>query len=122
MGGKEWSFKKSNTLQASLKVLYNAGARITPLLSGAFGDASSPPFDESRPFEDRVRPYFRPDIRVAYRKNREKTAWTLSLDVQNIISRRNQDALDRIYDVDTGVWIDRIQSGLTPVLSYQLDF
>ena len=122
MGGKEWNFKKSNSLQASFKLLYNAGARITPLLNEATGDAANPPFDFSRPFEGRVNPYFRPDIRVAYRKNREKTAWTLALDIQNIISRRNQDALDRIYDPEKGLWVDRVQSGLTPVLSYQLDF
>ncbi len=122
MGGKEWSFEKSNTLQASFKLLYNAGARITPLISNATSDGPNPPFDFSRPFEERVKAYFRPDIRVSYRKNREKTSWTLALDVQNVISRQNQDALDRIYDQDTGQWIDRVQSGLTPVLSYQLDF
>ena len=122
MGGKEWAFEKSNTLQASFKMLFNAGGRITPLLENGAGDGANPPFDFSRPFANQVSPYFRPDIRVAYRKNREKTAWTLSLDIQNIISRRNEDALDRIYDADTGLWIDRIQSGLTPVLSYQLDF
>lgn len=122
MAGKEWAFQKDNSLTASFKFLYNQGARITPLLAGAAGDGANPPYDYSQPFEDRVSPYIRPDIRVAYRKSRAKTAWTLSLDVQNIISRRNEDALDRIYDQDTGVWIDRVQSGLTPVLSYQLDF
>ncbi len=122
MGGKEWSFKNNSVLQTGLKLLFNAGARITPLIEGENNDGPIPPHDDNQPFEDRVAPFFRPDIRVAYRKDNPKSAWTIALDVQNIINRKNEDSLDRTYDPDTGMWISRNQSGLTPILSFQIDF
>lgn len=122
MSGKEWSFQNSSVFQFSLKLLFNAGARITPLIEGDNSDGPSPPYDNSRPYEDRVAPYFRPDIRIAYRKDNLKNAWTIALDVQNIINRKNEDYLDRTYDPDTSMWTSRDQSGLAPVLSFQIDF
>lgn len=122
MGGKEFTFKNNGTLQTGLKLLFNGGARITPLMPGEKGDGQNPPWDWSQPFSERVAPYFRPDIRVAYRKDNPKAAWTLALDVQNIINRNNEDGIDRTYDPDTQNWIGRNQSGLTPVLSFQIDF
>ena len=122
MGGKEWSFENNSVFQFGLKILYNAGARVTPLIPGDEIDGPTPPYDNSRPFEDRVSPYFRPDIRLAYRKDNPKSAWTIALDVQNIINRKNEDSLDRTYDPDTMMWTGRDQSGLTPILSFQIDF
>ncbi len=124
MGGKEWTFQRGSVLQTSLKLLSNGGARITPLLDNVPVSRYSrdAPFDESRPYSEKVNPYFRPDIRVAYRVNRPQVAWTLALDVQNIISRKNEDGLDRTYDPDTNSWVARDQSGLTPILSFQIDF
>ena len=122
MGGKELRLRNNATLQTGLKLLFNGGARITPLIPGQNGDGQNPPWDWSRPFELRVAPYFRPDIRIAYRKDNPNNSWLLSLDVQNLISRRNEDALDRTYDPDTKAWISRNQSGLTPLLSFQIDF
>ncbi|MFT5384007.1 MAG: hypothetical protein ACI81W_001407, partial [Saprospiraceae bacterium] len=122
MGGKEFSFKNNGTLQTGLKLLFHGGGRITPLLDGQFGDGQNPPWDWSQPFSEKVSPYFRPDLRIAYRKDNAKSAWTLSLDVQNVINRTNQDGLDRTYDPDTKSWTDRNQSGLTPLLSFQIDW
>jgi hypothetical protein len=122
IGGKEWSLKKNSTLQVGLKLIYNGGARITPLLEGVDADAETPPWDWSRPYEERVAPYFRPDFRIQYRRDNPNTAWTLALDVQNVINRKNEDVLDRNYDPDTNSWVSRNQSGLTPILSFQIDW
>lgn len=123
MGGKEWAFKNASVLQLGLKLLYNGGQRLTPLLSGQTTSRFSqePLLDEAKAFSERVEAYFRPDMRVAFRKNNPKSAWTLALDIQNIISRKNIDPLSREYDPDLNQWIYREQSGLTPVLSFQID-
>lgn len=122
LGGKEFTQKNNATLQTSIKLLFNGGGRITPLLAGVTADGQTPPYDWSRPYAERISPYFRPDIRVAYRKDNPNSAWTLSLDIQNAIGRRNEDNIERVFDPDTGVWTDRIQSGLTPILSFQVDW
>lgn len=122
MGGKEYNLPQNAVLQLGTKVILNGGGRITPLIAGMTGDGQTPPWDWTQPFNQAVSTYFRPDIRVAYRRNNPNSAWMLSLDVQNIIGRRNEDNIDRIYDPDTQSWINRNQSAMTPVLSFQIDW
>lgn len=123
MGGKEWSFKNASVIQVGLKLLYNGGQRLTPLLPNQDISRFSqePLLDEANAFQDRVAAYFRPDMRIAFRKNNPKSAWSLALDIQNIIGRKNIDPLSRDYDPDLNQWVYREQSGLTPVLSFQID-
>ncbi|MFN0015048.1 MAG: TonB-dependent receptor domain-containing protein, partial [Saprospiraceae bacterium] len=123
MAGKEWSFKNASVLQLGLKLLYNGGQRLTPLLPDQTVSRFSqePLLDEGNAFSEQVGAYFRPDMRIAFRKNNLKTAWTLALDIQNVIGRKNIDPLSRDYDPDLNAWIYREQSGLTPVLSFQID-
>ena len=122
MGGQEWKMKHNSTLQLGMKLLYNGGQRLTPLLPGGTVNRylAEPALDQSRPFTEQVQAYFRPDLRIAWRKD-GRAAWTLALDVQNFINRRNQDPINRSYDPDRNAWIFREQSGLTPILSFQVD-
>ncbi|MBK8878160.1 MAG: TonB-dependent receptor [Haliscomenobacter sp.] len=125
LGGKEWDLGQGKTLQTGLRILYNQGQRLTPLATPAGPDPydpETPLVNESLAFQDRVPAYFRPDLRVAYRRDKPNTAWTLALDIQNAIARKNIDGLTRDFDPDLGKWIYREQSSLVPVLSYQIDF
>ena len=116
--------KKNAVLQTGLKLLYNGGQRLTPLLSAAENpnNPAEPLLDESKAFSEQVEAYFRPDLRIAYRKDKDNYSWQLSLDVQNAIARRNIDAINRTFDPDLGQWVFRKQSALVPLLSYQIDF
>lgn len=123
LGGKEWKVGAKGTIQTGLKLLYNGGLRITPLQENAVNtNARQPILDESRAFSERVPAYFRPDLRIAYRSDNARNAWWIALDIQNIIGRRNIDGLNRTYDPDLQAWVDREQSSLVPVLSFQIDF
>ena len=121
---KEFNFKNNTVLQTGLKLLYNGGQRLTPLLSAEENPNNplEPLLDESKAFTEQVEAYFRPDVRIAFRKDKTKYSWQLSLDVQNAIARRNIDAINRTFDPDLGQWIFRKQSALVPLLSYQIDF
>lgn len=121
--GKEWAFKNASVLQLGFRFIYNGGQRLTPLVPGQVVSrfSQNPLLDDSRAFSERVSPYFRPDLRIAYRRNNPKAAWTLALDIQNVISRKNIDPLSRNYDPDLNEWVYRKQAGLTPVLSFQID-
>ncbi len=123
MGGKEWNLTENGVFQLGWKILANGGQRLSPLLPGQPVDRyqQDPPIDEHRPFTEEVDPYFRPDARLAWRQNGRKAAWTLALDVQNFMNRKNIDAISRTYDPDRNEWVFRKQSGLTPVLSFQID-
>lgn len=120
VGAKEWSLKKNKVLQFGWKMIYNGGLPITPLLPG--GDSREPVLDESKPFSDRVPAYFRTDTRISLRKDKTKVSWQLALDVQNIFGIQNTSGLSYRYDPTTNQWVYKKQSGLVPVLSYQIDF
>ncbi len=123
IGGKEWAVRNNGTIQIGLKMLYNGGQRLTPLLENV-GDINqkNPPLDYARPFEEKVKAYFRPDLRIAYRKDNLKTAWNIALDIQNVIARKNIDGLNRTYDPELHQWVYRNQSSLVPLISFQIDF
>jgi hypothetical protein len=123
IGGKEWKLKKNNVLQIGTKIIFNGGLPLNPLKEGVVQkDGKNPIYDENRPFTERNKRYFRPDLRIAYRKDRSKYAYTLALDIQNVANYRNQDGLSRTYDSKTNAWEYRKQSALVPIISYQVDF
>ena len=95
---------------------------ISPLLPGAVVNSREPVLDETRPYSERIPSYFRTDARIAVRKDKTKTAWMLSLDIQNLFGIKNTDALSRRFDPAVNQWIYKKSSGLIPVISYQVDF
>ncbi|NJN78837.1 MAG: TonB-dependent receptor [Saprospiraceae bacterium] len=122
-GGKIFQINANTTIETGLKLLFNGGMPITPLLAGSENaDGFRPVLDNTRPFSEKIDPYFRPDIRIALRKNREKFAYWLALDIQNVINKQNMDGLTYTFDRELDSWRNRYQSSLTPILSFQIDF
>lgn len=120
-GAKEWKLKNNKVFQFGWKAVYNGGLPLTPL-SATQLNSREPLLDETHPYSIKVPAYFRTDARLALRKDKTKRTWQLALDVQNIFGIRNTDGLSRRYDPSTNQWIFKQQSGIVPVLSYQVDF
>ncbi len=120
--GREWKWKKNKTFIAGGKLLYNGGMPISPLLAGAAVNSREPLLDEARAYSETIPSYFRTDARISMRKDKTKTAWILSLDIQNLLGIKNTDALSRRYDPSVNQWVYKRSSGLIPVISYQVDF
>ena len=102
-------------------MIYNGGLPLTPLATTQ-STTREPVLDELRPYTERVSPYFRTDGRFALRKDKTGRSWQLALDVQNILGIKNTDGLSRKYDPSVNQWVFKKQSGIVPVLSYQMDF
>ncbi len=123
MGGYEWQLDNGNALQFGLKTIYTAGLPVTPLLSDPeLITDREPPLDESRPFSVQVPDYFRIDARLAWRKNNPRSSWILAIDIQNVTSRKNIDIVRRQFDPDLNQWVYVEMAGLTPLISFQIDF
>ncbi len=120
MAGKEFNFSKERVLQLSFRNILKGGLRYTPGDLEASRLAREYVPNESLSYSEKVADYWRIDLRVAYRKDRPKFAWTLALDVQNATNRQN--VRDEIFDPIEEKFIFRNQAGLIPVISYQLDF
>ncbi|MBA2328832.1 MAG: TonB-dependent receptor [Flavisolibacter sp.] len=121
-GAKEINLKNNKVLQLGWKTIYNGGFRLTPLQAGASYTTREPVLDENKPFSEKISPYFRTDGRISLRKDKTKNAWQLALDIQNVFGIKNTDGLARRYDPSVNQWVYEKQSGLVPLLSYQIDF
>jgi hypothetical protein len=122
VGAKEWKLKKNKVLQTGWKMLYNGGVPLSPLAAVQTGGSREPVLDETRPYSNYTRTYFRTDGRISLRKDKKHISWQLALDIQNLFAQENIDGLSRRYDPTTNQWTFKTQSGIVPVLSYQIDF
>ncbi|MCB9192490.1 MAG: carboxypeptidase-like regulatory domain-containing protein [Flavobacteriales bacterium] len=119
MGGYEFQFKNS-ALEVGFRIGYMGGFRYTPLDVAASQAAREEITIDSLAFTHTYRDYFRPDIRVAYRQNKPKYSWTISLDLGNVVDYKN--ILRQYYDKETNTIEFRYQMGFIPVLAFQVDF
>lgn len=123
MGTKEWAFNqgKGGVLQVGVKMFWRGALRYqvadlpASIASGYFIE------DEDKAFDTQFEAdYFRLDGRIAYRKDYKKIYWTLAVDLQNATNRPNARGFE--YDRNRQQVVPDVNSGLTPVLSFQLDF
>ena len=120
--GKEWHFGNKGDLQLGARVMYAGSLRYTPADSLASAQAGVLVRDFSQPFHLQVRPYFRVDGRIAYRRSFKNSFMTLAFDGQNMSMRTNFNPDREVFNpVRQELYFVR-QSGLIPVLSMQLDF
>ncbi|MGH1339826.1 MAG: TonB-dependent receptor [Aureispira sp.] len=120
MGGYEVSFKKGGALQFGLKTFVSGGLRYTPPDEAASIAAGIYVPDQNLYFAEAANTYFRLDGRIAYRKNHKKLSYTISFDIQNATNAQNVRFF--VYDRSNVAFIPRYQSGLLPVINFQLDF
>jgi hypothetical protein len=121
-GGQMFPLGENTFLETGLRFIFNTGYPIMPIAPTQLrNDGYEPPFDFSRPNAERLRPYVRPDMRVALRVNRPKFAYWLALDIQNFINRDNHFPWYQ-YSGPNDQWERQVQAGLTPVLTFWLDF
>ena len=120
MGGKEFVFKNGGTLQLGVRAVLAGGLRYTPADSAASVLAQNYVADTNKIYTLQTPYYARLDLRVAYRKNNKHSNYTIALDVQNATARRN--IRDETFDYASQKIAFIYQSGLVPVLSFQIDF
>ena len=64
--------------------------------------------------------YKRLDLGVSYKKNKTKTAYTISINVQNVLGVEN--VYSKYYIPKEDAIFSATQLGIFPNLSYKLDF
>ena len=122
-GGKEFvlSRKSGNTLfGVNMKVLYAGGFRYTPINLDASVIANETVHYDNMAFSGKYPDYFRIDAGVSLKWNRPKLTNTLSLDVQNALNRSNIHSYG--YEPMKQKIVTHSQTGLIPVLAYQVQF
>lgn len=117
--GKEWN-KKNKVFGVHARVLYSGGLRQLPVNQNISEYVGTTFYDFSNGYSVKYPNYFRPDLRVSWRKNKPGYTRTLSIDIQNVTGRQNV----AYYYYDTLLQEVKIkyQLGLIPVIAYRVDF
>ncbi len=119
---KEWVFKKGSSL--------NLGTKITSVGGGWYGDIDT---EKSQLQQDviyidetvntkKFRPYFRSDVKLAYKINTKKITHEIAIDLVNVFDTQN--ILKKTYAPDhpEGPVVDEFQLGRLPLFYYRIDF
>ncbi len=122
LGGKEFPMGKNdnNLLALNGRFIWAGGNRVTPIDENASRLEQETVFIEARAYEDQVPAYWRGDVTVSYRINKEKVAHIISLQIQNVTNREN--VAGYYFDTNEQEVLPSTQFGLIPILKYRLEF
>lgn len=119
--GKEWLMGrgKNNVLGINLKTTYIGGFRTTPIDLAASRNKGEAVWIEKQTNEQVLDAYFRSDVRISWKRNKNNFTGTLSLDIQNVTNRDN--VYNHYYDAGAGQIRTAYQLPLIPVLNYRIE-
>jgi hypothetical protein len=120
--GKEWlmGHNKNNVLGVNLKTTYIGGFRATPIDLAASRNKGEAVWIEKQTNEQVLDAYFRSDVRISWKRNKNGFTGTLSLDIQNVTNREN--VYNHYYDASAGQIRTAYQLPFIPVLNYRVEF
>ncbi|MVM34811.1 TonB-dependent receptor plug domain-containing protein [Spirosoma sp. HMF4905] len=117
--GNEW-VSGSNVFGLNLKLSYYGGYQDTPVDLAESKRLGETVYIDNQSFTEQLPAYFRPDVRLSWKKNRPNSTRTLSLDLQNAINRQN--IYSHYFDPASGTVKTNYATGMIPVLSYRVVF
>jgi len=112
--GKEFALgSKQKFLSINLKVTTIGGKFLTPIDFDASQQSGRTVFKEDLAFTEKQDPYFRTDLKIAYRKEYKKSTLEIALDLQNVTN--NQNIFSQSYNPRTNTIVTQYQQGFFPV-------
>ncbi|MBK9736373.1 MAG: TonB-dependent receptor [Saprospiraceae bacterium] len=120
--GKEWIVGKNkrNILGINIKNALVGGQWDTPIDRAASQLAQKEVRDESRPFSVKLKDFYKLDIGIKYKRNKNKYTSTLSLDLMNATNSENVGGIT--YDIQNDKMEQWTMMPFVPVLSYKVEF
>jgi hypothetical protein len=119
-GGKEYTTKNKSIWGINTRILWLGGFRDTPIDIESSRNERTTVYTVRNAFTIQMKDYFRPDLRIYWKKNKAKYSRTLALDIQNVSGTQNE--AFSYYDIFQRQLVKRYQLGLIPILSYRWEF
>lgn len=118
--GKEFKSGERSIWGVNAKILWIGGFRDTPIDLPASRRAWATTYLPNEDFSIKMKDYFRPDLRIYWKKSNARYNRTLAIDLQNVSGTKNQ--AFKYYDALQKNIVTQYQLGLIPVLSYRWEF
>jgi hypothetical protein len=122
LAGKEFVIgkNKNRLLAFNGKVILNGGNRTSPINLEASKVENRTVRDLDNFLGTSIGQYYRFDVGVSYKINRNKMTHAIMLDIQNVTNRLNP--LENYYSRQTMQVEQDVHTGLFPVLNYRVEF
>ncbi len=118
--GREFQTRKNGTWGLNARVIWLGGFRDSPINLDASRSEGTTVYDFQNAFTIKMKDYFRPDLRIYWKKNHARYSRTIALDIQNVSGTQNQ--AFSYYDILQRQLVQKYQLGLIPILSYRWEF
>jgi len=112
--------KTSNFLLLDVKFTLAGGSRFTPIDQAASALAGEAIYIDEQAYSQQFEPYYRLDVRFAYKRIGKKITQEFVFDMQNVTNRQNP--LFNQYNVQTNQLENVNQLGLFPMGLYRINF
>jgi hypothetical protein len=112
--GKEFKLGTGQKyLSVNVKVTTIGGKYLTPVDVEASQALGRTVYQEEDAYSSKQDPYFRTDLKIAYRKEYRKSTLEIALDLQNLTN--NQNVFSQSYNPRTNSVVTQYQQGFFPV-------
>lgn len=122
LGGKEFKAgkNKNNIFNINVAVAHLGGRRYVPIDLAASNTAGRAVYNYEKAYEDRIKDYFRADLRLSYRLNKLKFSHEIAFEIKNIFNNKN--IWVEYYGSRSGKIEKLYQMGFFPVAIYKIEF
>lgn len=118
--GKEFKSGGESLWGVNVKVLWLGGFRDKPIDVAYSETLKTTLYEAQSHYSVKMKDYFRPDMRIYWKKSKAKYSRTLALDLQNVSGTKNE--AYQYFDQRKDAVVTQYQLGLIPVLSYRWEF
>ncbi|MCB9246704.1 MAG: TonB-dependent receptor [Flavobacteriales bacterium] len=125
LAGKEFWLKKDTkakqkSFTADLRYMLNGGRRYTPVNEELSREKQEEILDWSQIFSKTRDPYYRFDLRIAFKVQSKKVTQEWGVDIQNLTNHQN--LFRTVYNPRTNEYSEIYQTGLLPIMLYRITF
>jgi len=121
LAGKEFRVgRKDNVISINWKMTSAGGRYIRPVDLVRSAEARTTVYDDNRAFSDQQTAYFRTDLKIGFKMNRQYSTHELAIDLQNVTN--NQNVFQQAYNPRTNRIGTAYQQGFLPIPFYRLTF
>ena len=118
--GKEWEKKNGKIIGLNTRIAWLGGFRDYNIDVEQSKSLGFTVYDFSKPLEVRNSDYFRPDLRVYFKKSKKNRSRMISMDIQNFVNQKN--VAYKYYDSYLKETVTKYQLGMIPMLNYRWEF
>ena len=111
---------RNNVFSASIRASSVGGHYVSPLDLDASRQRGEAIYNERLAYSEHQNPYFRADLRLAYRKEMRKRTLEIAVDLQNVTGRQN--IFQQTYNRRTNNLANQYQQGFFPVPQVRYTF